>query len=344
MMVTVWLSGENDALARAETAAVAHFFGGRTVDPGVVNAIPGRAQIEVAGKAEAAALAGRLALAHRCAEPWPDSGIEGLERRLNENGASHAPAAFQWVSGSLGTRAPDVLHRLGTAYRAGGGRISLDHPSRRFWVEPLPNQDLRLFEEIGVVDRVSLTARRTPRLPFQRPVTLAPKLARTVVNLAEVGSGDRVVDPFVGTGSLLLEAALLGARTVGVDASAVMVRGALENFAHLGQTPEMIRQADAEEAASEFPRDAFDALVTDPPYGRASGTRGEEPLHLWKRTLIAWAPHIRSGGRLSIVVPEGAEVAIPETQLVASIPQRVHRSLTREFRVYVRTAASPGGQ
>jgi tRNA G10 N-methylase Trm11 len=122
------------------------------------------------------------------------------------------------------------------------------------------------------------------------------------------------------------------------------VRGALENFTHLGQVPELLRQADSEEAAGEFPDDSFDALVTDPPYGRASGTRGEAPTRLWDRALSAWARRVRPGGRLGIVVPEGAGVPRLEARLERVVPQRVHRSLTREFRVYVRDGAGRPAQ
>jgi putative methyltransferase (TIGR01177 family) len=341
VIVAVWLSGENEALARAEVSAVVHRLGGRGASAPAHLGGSNRVLVDLPNRAVVLELAGRLALARRCAEPWPETDIESIETRVRAAGNSQAPAAFQWVSGSVGPRPPDALRRLGTAYRAGGGRIALEHPVRRFWVEALSNGELRLFEEIGVVDRVSLSARRTSKLPFQRPVTLAPKLARALVNLAQVGPGDRVVDPFVGTGSLLLEAALLGARTVGVDANATMVRGALENFAYLGQTPEMLRQADAAEAAGEFPVGAFDALITDPPYGRASGTRGEVPELLWRRALAAWTGRVRPGGRLAIVVPAGAEVPPLEARLEWAIRQRVHRSLTREFRVYVR---EPGGR
>ncbi|MCI4353663.1 MAG: methyltransferase domain-containing protein [Thermoplasmata archaeon] len=296
----------------------------------------GRGWVELPDREAAIELAGRLALAHRCAEAWPEASIEELEGRLVQAGESRTSAAIQWVSGSTSMRPPELVRRLGHAYVSGGGRIALGNPNRRFWLEAASPSMIQFYEEVGVAGRAAVSERRTPRLPFQRPVTLAPTWARALVNLAHVGVHDRVVDPFVGTGSLLLEAALLGARTVGIDMSATMVRGALENFTHFGQTPETLRQADAAEAAVEFPAGSFDALITDPPYGRASGTRGERPDRLWRRTLEAWAPRVRSGGRLAIVVPEGTELPSLDARQELAILQRVHRSLSREFRVYVR--------
>jgi putative methyltransferase (TIGR01177 family) len=336
MIVTVWLSGENEPLARAELLAAAQRLGGHPSAAGPGKVTTGRGVVEMPDTSAALALAGRLALAHRCAERWPETEPEALEARLRTVGATGTSAAFQWVSGSAGPRSPEALRSMGTIFRSGGGHIDLRHPDHRFWLEASTTGQVQLYEEVGRIDRPSFSERRTPRLPFQRPVTLEPRLARALVNLAQVGPGDRVVDPFVGTGSLLLEAALLGAKTVGVDANATMIRGALDNFAHLGLAPEMLRQADAAEAAAEFPPASFDALVTDPPYGRASGTRGERPDLLWSRVLRSWTEKVRPGGRLAVIVPSGAPVPELDAHLELAIPQRVHRSLTREFRVYLR--------
>jgi tRNA (guanine10-N2)-dimethyltransferase len=336
MIVTVWLSGENEVLAQAELLAVAQRLGGHPMAAPPTEVKTGRGVVELPDRSAALGLAGRLALAHRCAERWPETEPGALEARLRRLGVTGATAAFQWVSGSAGPRSPETLRSFGSIFRSGGGHIDLKHPDHRFWLETSTTGQVQLYEEVGRIDRTSFSERRTPRLPFQRPVTLEPRLARTLVNLAHVGPGDRVVDPFVGTGSLLLEAALLGAITVGVDANATMIRGALDNFAYLGRTPQLLRQADAAEAAAEFPSASFDALVTDPPYGRASGTRGERPDLLWSRALRSWTEKVRPGGRLAVIVPSGAPAPELDARLELAIPQRVHRSLTREFRVYLR--------
>ena len=334
MIVTVWFLGENEPLARAELSAAAQRLGGRLLD--APRGESHRADVDVPDRAAAAALADRLGLARRCAERWPERGTDAIEARLRRRGVSGDSAAFQWISGSVGVRPPETLRQLGSVFRSEGGHISLEHPDIRFWLEPALDVPYTLYEEVGSVTRHKFSERRTPRLPFQRPVTLEPRYARALVNLGRVGPGDRVVDPFVGTGSLLLEAALLGADTVGIDASATMIRGVLENFARFDRTPVLLRQADAAEAAEEFPTASFDALVTDPPYGRASGTRGERPDRLWARTLPTWAEKVRPGGRMALILPKGAPPPAIPGRLELVIPQRVHRSLTREFRVYVR--------
>ncbi len=332
MDLEVWLSGENLPLSRAEAAAVAELLGGSILADGS----RGRVRVRLPARGASAVFSRRLALAHRTAEVHPPSTWTELESLVVRAGATRRSAAFQWVPGGAAHGPASVIPELGRAYLSGGGRISLGRPERRFWVEAADSGRITLFETLDPTGRAEVRSRATPKLAFQRPVTLAPRLARTVVNLARIRAGDRVVDPFLGTGSLLLEAALLGAETTGVDMDAAMVRGALRNFAQFGQSPAGLRQADAEAAAAEFPESTFDALVTDPPYGRASGTRGEPAGDLWHRAITAWSSRVRPGGRLAVVVPQGTEEPIAGTRLEASIPQRVHRSLTREFRVYLR--------
>ena len=59
---------------------------------------------------------------------------------------------------------------------------------------------------------------------------LPPKLAQTMLNLAQVAPGDRVLDPFCGTGVVLQEAALMFAEVYGTDVSERMVRFTRDNL------------------------------------------------------------------------------------------------------------------
>lgn len=62
---------------------------------------------------------------------------------------------------------------------------------------------------------------------------LPPKLAQTMLNFAQVKPGERVLDPFCGTGVVLQEAALLGCSIYGTDLSERMVRYTRDNIAWL---------------------------------------------------------------------------------------------------------------
>jgi tRNA G10 N-methylase Trm11 len=65
---------------------------------------------------------------------------------------------------------------------------------------------------------------------------LPPKLAQTMLNLAQVAPGDRVLDPFCGTGVVLQEAALMFAEVYGTDLSERMVRYTRDNLNWLEET------------------------------------------------------------------------------------------------------------
>ena len=59
---------------------------------------------------------------------------------------------------------------------------------------------------------------------------LPPKLAQTMLNLAQVNPGMRILDPFCGTGVVLQEAALMGASIYGTDVSERMIEFSLKNL------------------------------------------------------------------------------------------------------------------
>jgi tRNA (guanine10-N2)-dimethyltransferase len=338
----VELSGENPALAEAELAGAIEALQGRwprefeAVAPGA-----GLRAVEVPDADSLSRLAGRLALARRVLRAFPESTEPTLSARLRREGLTGRSASFRPLAGRRGTLASPTALRLAAAYGAGGGSIDLERPDRRFWVEVAPDGSIRAFEELGAVDRAGFDARRMPRLPYQRPVSLAPRLGRVAANLASVRTGDPVIDPFMGTGALLLEAALLGARVSGVDRSPEMVRGALRNLARFGVDPERITVADAGETFRPGAPDGWSAVLTDPPYGRASGTAGEPPEVLIGRVLPRWADHVRPGGKVVVVLPGGPDPLPAPWVRTLCVPDRVHRSLTREFRVYRRKDEVP---
>ncbi|MGA8543273.1 MAG: DNA methyltransferase, partial [Thermoplasmata archaeon] len=276
----------------------------------------------------------RLALARRCL--LLRAGPAELERVLELAGRSGATASVRRLGRPSSGGADLVVLEAGRAYKSGGGRIDLVEPERQFWLGAGRDGADRLFEEVASVDRRAASARRMPELPFQRPVSLAPRLARAAANLARVRAGDRVVDPFVGTGALIAEAGLLGARLFGIDQDAEMVRGALRNLAFLGVGAEELVVGDAATVEFVDREGAFDAVLTDPPYGRASSTGGATSAEVMERVLPRWADRVRPGGRLVVIVPAPVSPPGSDWHAVVRVPVRVHRSLTREFRVYER--------
>ncbi len=322
-------SGEARELAVLELEGALAALGGRPTG----RSVAGLREVEVPDEGSLVRLAGRLALARRTLVPL--DAVGGLERSVRDAGASKASAAFRRV-GAPGREADPRLRALGAAYVAGGGTIDLARPAVRYWLaEPGAGAEL-LFREVAAVDRAAYSGRAMPRLPFRRPVSLAPRLARAAVNLAAVRPGETVLDPFLGTGALLAEAALLGSRVYGLDVDPAMVRGALRNLEHLGVRAEALAQGDARSVELPGAPETFDALVTDPPYGRSSASVGAAPGRLVEETLARWVRRLRPDGAVVVVSPGGPAPLAPPWAEVGRAAVRVHRSLTREFRVYRR--------
>ncbi len=327
------LSGENPRLAAAELRGAAEALGGRTPGTTTPAGSEDPARVALPEHLPPARLADRLALAHRVLRWYPEESVSSRAWARSVSGT----ASFRPLGRPRAAVRGAAAQGLVDAWRAGGGRVRLERPDREFVYEEAGGTPIRLAEVVARVDRSSFELRRMPKLPFRRPVSLTPRLGRAAANLARVGTGRWTADPFLGTGALLAEAALLGASVGGGDRDAEMLRGALRNFHHLGVELAIARVGDAGDPFPPPHGGAWDSLLTDPPYGRASSTGGESADALVGRALRRWAPFVVPGGPLVVIGPAERSADLgPDWELLEAIPDRVHRSLTREFRRYRR--------
>lgn len=128
--------------------------------------------------------------------------------------------------------------------------------------------------------------------PYIGPTSTDAPLAFMMSTFARVTPQSYVYDPFVGTGSIILSAAVYGAATVGQDLDWKVISGRMknnqatifDNFAFYGlPRPELVcgdvaqpiwawgRGSGSENKPHQQPR--FDAIVCDPPYGIRAGAR-----------------------------------------------------------------------
>jgi tRNA (guanine10-N2)-dimethyltransferase len=176
-------------------------------------------------------------------------------------------------------------------------------------------------------------SRRPKNKPFFHPASMSPALARTMVNLSRCREGELLLDPFCGTGGILIEAGLTGIRVVGSDVKKEMVSGAYKNLGHCSVNPEGLTVSEI----SHLPFIKVDSIATDAPYGKLSTTLGIKPESVIKRLLKSAAMIIPEGRYVCLgsQVNLNHEDTIRESgfKIVESLQVREHRSLTRAISV-----------
>ena len=74
------------------------------------------------------------------------------------------------------------------------------------------------------------------RRDYQRPVRdekqgmIPPKVAQIMLNLSDCSTGDTILDPFCGIGTLVQEGLLLGYRMIGSDINKIAIKGSEQNL------------------------------------------------------------------------------------------------------------------
>ena len=128
----------------------------------------------------------------------------------------------------------------------------------------------KLVEDIP---RTLFENRSNEKRPYSSPISMDPVLARVLVNLSEVSAGESVLDPFCGTGGILIEAGLCGVMPKGLDIQEEMVKGCKENLQEYGIINFDVQQGDISEVDEIF--DEYNAVISDLPYGKASKQENE---------------------------------------------------------------------
>lgn len=329
-MQAILLQGDHPTLPAAELEALLEVHGG-----GVADRPTSRTVLLEAGAAAAA----------RAAQAWAWGDLWGIDDD-SPAGIERLAAAVAAATDGQGTAAvrsirygdPKSPHAmlcertLGTALAQTGHGIDLRHPELEVfaWLGEgrIVAGRRRGARDVGFEDRIG--ARRA----HFSPVGMHPRRAAGLVHMARVPPGGRILDPFCGTGGIVLEAALLGFDTWASDIDAWMVQGTLTTLTDAAPEPldATVFRADIGDAPDLV--DGVQGIVTDLPYGTASSTHDEDIQQLYDRALEAFARILAPGGH--------AVVGHARPELLAEAPEHslevrerhaefVHRSLTRQF-------------
>nr|HPH36005.1 methyltransferase domain-containing protein [Methanoregulaceae archaeon] len=179
-------------------------------------------------------------------------------------------------------------------------------------------------------ERPSYELRRPGSRTFFHPGVMMPRLARALVNISLVASGETLLDPFCGTGGIVLEAILVGARGIGSDIDPFMVSGSRKNVGGA----EFVQAACG---ALPFGEACIDAVVTDLPYGQSVSIVAGSLDTLYDDALLEIRRVLLPGKRAVVVTHQDiSRQAAGILSVRACYAQRVHKSLTRRILVLER--------
>ncbi len=137
------------------------------------------------------------------------------------------------------------------------GAPDLDYPAHRYLI--VAQEECLWFGEVLAAAQHSY--QQHDAKPFRTTSSLPSRLARALVNLV-APPAKTILDPFCGTGSILLEANAIGLRAYGVDLNKKMTGMSRMNLAHFGY-PVEVEWGDALDCQQKA-----EAIMTDLPYGR----------------------------------------------------------------------------
>jgi tRNA (guanine10-N2)-dimethyltransferase len=271
MLVAFELSGEHDTLPKAEVLASLNAL---SIVYDAKMLLKGILVIDAQIRPETlAVLSNRLGMTHRIyevngmSEPKEDAILAMVKNadvyKFMEKGSTFA------VRVSKKNSYPEkkaLIDRVGAIIKRKGYKVNLSNPSNTF-VLLLTEQTCFFGLLLHSTDKKRYEARKPQFRPFFSPGVIPPKVARALVNLSGIKENELFLDPFCGTGGLLIEAGMIGALVMGLDVQEQMVRGTAENLNFYGLACALI----VGDAARIALRDnCIDAIATDMPYGRSS--------------------------------------------------------------------------
>ncbi|MDO9326426.1 MAG: methyltransferase domain-containing protein [Methanoregula sp.] len=207
------------------------------------------------------------------------------------------------------------------------GPVSLDNPETQY--RAILSGDRCYFGKVVYsIDRSGYDARNPGKRDFFHPGVMMPRMARTLANIAGVQCGDKILDPFCGTGGILIEADLLGATAIGSDFDPLMVAGSRQNIEQA-----VLMLADA--TRLPFRDHSIDSVVTDLPYGQSVCIKKADTMDNLYADALDEIGRILKQGRRAVVVTHKdiSHIARQHMTVIQQHEQRVHKSLTRRVLV-----------
>ncbi len=206
------------------------------------------------------------------------------------------------------------------------GRVSFNHND---FVVLIFHIDLWYVTLEHVKKDVKRNERRAPMRPYFTPISMDPQFAAFLVNMGYFSKGSRLLDPFCGSGGILIEAGLKGFHVSGIDILPQMAMGATVNLKFYGIKNFSIQKEDFLKMEKY---EKYDGIITDFPYGRNSHISTSHEI-FYTQCAEVMNQVLNPGSRACIVTdnPDNLEFFRSYFTVDKILRQRVHASLTRNF-------------
>ncbi len=337
MEIFLILSREHETLPLAELRAI---LDAENIDYDLKEVEMGIVKLNTDNQDAAKIIGKRIAYGHEICSLIKDTDIDNLEKDVLE---------IDWkeiIDESFALRVKKIESpendsqimekKFGALIKAQAGeeiKVKLEKPQTFIRVLVVGSRVL-IGKRETKIDKKHFFNLKPHKRPFFYPGSMSPKLARCMINLSRVKSGDLLMDPFCGTGGILIEAGIIGTRILGTDIDEKMVIGTAKNLEYCGAKDFHIFQADARKLDLE---EKVNAVVTDPPYGISASTAGEESSTIFRDFLKSISKNVLENGLICLASPhyvsvneliQGTEFKILEMHEI-----RMHKSLTRVISV-----------
>jgi len=177
-------------------------------------------------------------------------------------------------------------------------------------------KNLYIARTMVIYDSILQQYRDESRPYISKEISTSPKVCRALLNLAGARPGDTVLDPFCGTGTLLMEAVMLGMKCIGVDIDGDQVQGTKSNLSwfskDIGQRIDFeVFKGDARNLTKLITKQV-DAVAFEPSLGPVSREKPtaeearetlDELTELYRESLAQIAQILRSDGRIAMTIP-----------------------------------------
>jgi tRNA (guanine10-N2)-dimethyltransferase len=319
MRYIFFLSGENPKLAKAE----------------VLYLLKSHHQLEIVDfddqiivvrtEKGAERLFSRLALVHEVCRLIDSCHPSELEDAFSKISVPRQRVCVR-VKGIKHKFAPEMERKLGAILWRRGAKISVSKPEITIKVYVASKAYVGFL--LHSTNTKQFLLRRPNKKPFFKPGVILPRFAKALVNLTGISENEILLDPMCGTGTILMEAGLMGVRFLGVEAFDSIINGCALNLKHFN-LPINVIQGDARRLP--FKKEMFHALITDFPYLQSSRSYGKL-VELYTDSINEFHRVLKTGRRAVIVSNMDVDKLILNFfKIEERFYQRIHKTLTRRI-------------